>query len=183
MIGANFEKTSGENAFSKLYPTDILLDSPCVYLFRREYLKQNNFKFQTGTFHEDFGLIPLIVINAKSIVSINKIGYNYVQSSNSITRNEEYSKTIKKMEDSLKQYDRMVNQITNLSKKAKEDIKIYYTNAIILKLNELKEPEKDTFIKEIKKRHMIKNLKIRNIKQLLKRIFLTINIKWYLKMR
>lgn len=183
ITGATFEKVSGEKAFALLYPTDVLLDSPCVYLFNREYLRQSHFVFQTGTFHEDFGLIPLIVIKAKSVVSIDFYGYNYVQSTNSITRNEDYDKTIRKMEDAIKQYDNMLNQISGLSDKAKEDIKIFFTNAIILKLNGLKEPEQDRFIEEINNRNMIKNIKIRNIKQLLKRIVLTLNIKWYLKKR
>lgn len=181
--GAVFDKINGEKAFELLYPTDVLLDSPCVYLFRREYLKQNGFKFQVGTYHEDFGLIPLIVIKADSVISRNMYIYNYVQSSNSITRNEDYKKTIRKMEDSLKQYDRMLEQIEGLSKKAQENIKIYYTNAIILKLDELKESEQDRFINEIKKRRMIKNIKIRDLKQLLKRILLSISIKTYLKKR
>jgi len=43
--GATFEKQTGENAFSMLYPTDVLLDSPCVYLFRRKYIQENGFKF------------------------------------------------------------------------------------------------------------------------------------------
>ena len=184
--GASFDKTSGEKAFEALYPTDVLLDSPCVYLFRREYIVTNNFKFDTKVlYHEDFGLIPLILVNAYSAVSIDYYGYNYVQSSNSITRNEDYKKTIRKMEDALSEYDNMVAKIENygLSKPAKENIKIYYTNAIILKLEGLKKTEQNYFIKEIKKRKMIQNIKARNIKQLLKRILLSINIKWYLKKR
>lgn len=181
--GAVFDKTTGEKAFELLFPTDILLDSPCVYLFRREYLEQNDFRFQVGTYHEDFGLVPLIVIKADSVISKNMYLYNYVQSSNSITRNEDYNKTVKKMEDSIKQYDNMLKQINLLSRKAQDNIKIYYTNAIILKLKELKNPEQDKFIDEIKKRDMIKNIKVRSIKQLLKRIILTVNIKTYLKKR
>ncbi len=181
--GATFEKMSGEKAFELLYPTDVLLDSPCVYLFRLAYLKQHNFKFQIGTYHEDFGLVPLIVIKANSVVSKDMYLYNYVQSSNSITRNEDYNKTVKKMEDSLKQYDNMLKQINELSTRAKDNIKIYYTNAIILKLKELKQEEQDRFIKEIKNRKMVQNIKVRDLKQLLKRFLLTISIKLYLKMR
>ena len=181
--GAVFDKTTGENAFELLYPTDVLLDSPCVYLFKREHLKRFGFKFQVGTYHEDFGLIPLIVIKADSVISKNLYLYNYVQSTNSITRNEDYSKTVKKMEDALKQYDKMLEQINNLSDRAKENIKIYFTNAIILKLKELKEPEQDRFIEEIKKRDMVKNIKVRNVKQLIKRILLSVSIKTYLKKR
>ena len=117
------------------------------------------------------------------MVSTKVYGYNYVQSDNSITRNKDYEKTIKKMEDALKHYDNMVNiiQNSNLSIRAKENIKIYYTNSVLLKLTELKAQDQDEFIKEIKQRHMVQNIKVRNVKQLLKRICLSLNIKWYLK--
>ena len=112
--GATFEKTDGQTAFNQLYATDVLLDSPCVYLFRRDYILNNGFKFQVGTYHEDFGLIPLIIVKAESIVSIDYEGYYYVQSNNSITRNENYEKTIKKMKDSLVQYDNMLKKYNNI---------------------------------------------------------------------
>lgn len=183
--GATFEKTDGQTAFNQLYATDVLLDSPCVYLFRRDYILNNGFKFQVGTYHEDFGLIPLIIVKAESIVSIDYEGYYYVQSNNSITRNENYEKTIKKMKDSLVQYDNMFKKIQqyNLSKITKENIKIYYTNAIILKLKELNEKDQNIFIHEIKQRKMISNIKIRNLKQLFKKLILLWNIKLYLKLK
>ncbi len=181
--GAVFEKESGEDAFEKLYPTDVLLDSPCVYLFKNKYIKENNYKFKVGTFHEDFGLIPIIVIKASSVVSTNLYIYNYVQSIDSITRNEDYGKTVKKMEDALAQYDCMIPQIDGLNKRAKENIKIYYTNAILLKLKELETNEQDYFINQIKNRKMEKNIKVRSFKQLIKRTILSISIKMYIKMR
>ena len=57
------------------------------------------------------------------------------------------------MYDALKHYDNMIEMIKNinLDKRTKENVKIYYTNAILLKLEELKESEKDKYIKEIKK--------------------------------
>ena len=181
--GAVFEIESGETAFEKLYPTDVLLDSPCVYLFRSNYIKENNFKFKVGTYHEDFGLIPIIVIKANSVVSTDLYIYNYVQSTDSITRNEDYKKTIKKMEDALTQYDCMLTQIEGLSNRAKENIKIYYTNAILLKLKELKKDDQNCFIVQIKNRKMENNIKARNFKQIIKRIILMISIKMYVKMR
>lgn len=183
--GSVFEKQTGEDAFSRLYSTDVLLDSPCVYLFKREYLLENNFKFKVGTYHEDFGLVPLIIIKAASVVSVDFYGYNYVQVEGSITRNKNYDKTVQKMKDALAQYDNMVAEIKHypIGKTAKENIRIFYTNSIILKLNELKPEDQDIFIKEIKNRQMVQNIKIRNLKQLLKRIMLSVNIKWYLKKR
>ena len=60
---------------------------------------------------------------------------------------------------------------------------MYYTNAIILKANELKQEDQEKYIKELKTRKVQKNIKTRNLKQLIKRILLSINIKTYLKMR
>ena len=64
-----------------------------------------------------------------------------------------------------------------------ENIKIFCTNTILLKIETLEERDKKDFIAQIKKRKMIRNIKIRNIKQLIKRILLSINIELYLKLR
>ena len=182
--GPVFAEISGEEAFNKLYSEDVLLDSPCVYVIKKNLFTKNNFKFNR-TYHEDFGLIPLIILKAKSFVSIPDYLYYYVQGENSITRNDDYSKTIKKFEDALYHYDNAIEKIKkmNLNKKSKENAKIFYTNAVILKLYEIKEEDENKFIKEIEKRKMYKNIKPRNIKQIIKRNLLHFNVKLYLKMR
>ena len=127
--GPIFEETTGEEAFNKMYCKDILIDSPCVYLIKKELLTKNNLKFQ-GIYHEDFGLIPFVILSAKSAVSTPYYLYQYVQSSNSITRNEDYTKTMKKMDSVLEHYDNMIKRIETmkLNNKTKENVKIYYTN-------------------------------------------------------
>ena len=89
------------------------------------------------------------------------------------------------MDDVFFHYDRMLKEISkmNLDKITKENVKIYYTNAIILKLQELNNEDRKKYIEEIKKRNMYKNIKIRNIKQVVKKILLNVNVNWYLKMR
>lgn len=180
--GPIFEEANGQEAFNKMYSEDILLDSPCVYLIKKEVFKNEKFE---QTYHEDFGLIPLLIVKSKTVVSTPYYLYEYVQAPNSITRNENYDKTLKKMDDSLTHYDNMIKRTKqlNLNRTTLENIKIYYTNAIILKLNELKEKEKNEYIKEIRKRKMYRNIKARNLKQLIKKILLKINIKLYLKVR
>lgn len=182
--GPVFDKISGQEAFNKLYGEDVLLDSPCVYAIKKELFTKNNFKFQ-GTYHEDFGLIPFIILVAKTVVSLPEYFYNYVQAPDSITRTENYSKTIQKMEDVLFHYDNMLEIVEQLKleKITKENVKIYYTNAIVLKLKELKPENQDQYIKQIRKRKMYKNIKARNLKQLIKKILLKYNIKLYLKLR
>ena len=182
--GPIFTKISGEEAFNILYSEDVLLDSPCVYVIKRNLFTKNNFKFNR-TYHEDFGLIPLIILKSKSFISVQNYLYYYVQGENSITRNDDYSKTIKKFEDALYHYDNAIEKINkmNLNRKSKENAKIFYTNAVILKLYEIKEEDENKFIKEIEKRKMYKNIKPRNIKQIIKRNLLHFNVKLYLKMR
>ena len=183
--GETFENTSGQEGFNKLYGTDVLLDSPCVYLIKKDIFIKNNLKFKVGTEHEDFGLMPFVIVLAKTMVSVNFYGYYYVQSDNSITRNEDYSKTFKKAYDALAHYDNAIEHLKklDLNEITKQNVKIYYTNAIILKTKELQPADQEKYIQEIKKRKMTKNIKIRNIKQLIKRIILGIDIKLYLKIQ
>ena len=182
--GPVFENVTGQEGFNKLYSQDVLLDSPCVYLIKKELFEKNKLSFKR-TYHEDFGLIPLLIVSAKNMVSTPYYLYSYVQSSNSLMRNNDYNKTLKRIEDIWFHYDNAMKYIDKieLEKTTKENIKIYYTNAVILKVYELQTKEQKEFIKEIKKRKMYKNIKARNLKQLIKRYLLKFNIKLYIKMR
>lgn len=182
--GPVFDKITGQEAFNQLYSEDVLLDSPCVYVIKKKLFTENNFKFQR-TYHEDFGLIPFIILVAKTVVSIPEYLYKYVQALESITRTEDYNKIIKKMDDALFHYDNMIKMMENLKLEeiTKENLKIYYTNAIILKIQELRKESQSQYINEIRKRKMHKNIKVRNFKQLIKRLLLRVNIKLYLKLR
>lgn len=168
--GPVFENLDGQAAFNLLAFSDVLIDSPCIYVFKKELFIKNNLFFKEGTEHEDFGLIPLILVSAENVTSIEKYGYYYVQEENSITRNYNYEKTIKKMNDVLKHYDNMLEWIKDkdLKEITKNNLKTYYTNAIILKLKELNPKDQKEFIDKIKKRKMISNIKVRKYKTITK---------------
>lgn len=185
MEGPVFETTKGEEAFSKMCFTDQLMETAWIYLYKKELLRRNKFQFAKGLYHEDFGLIPLVILKAQTFVSTDIYGYNYVQSENSITRNEDYQKTKRKVYDLLKHYDKIVTEIEKykIQKTTKQDVKIFCTNAILLRINELNKKDQKEFVKEIKKRKMHKNIIVKNPKQLLKRILLEISIPAYLKLR
>lgn len=183
--GPIFCYINGQAAFNELVFEDVLLDSPCVYIFKRSLFTKNNFEFRKNTEHEDFGLIPFVILKATTTVSIMFYGYDYVQSEESITRNSNYERTKKRFTDSLIHYDNMiehVNKQIDLEKKTVKNIKTYYGNAIILKLRELKKEDRKEQIKAIRKRKVIRNLQVNNAKQLIKKIVLTLNVGWYLKM-
>ena len=185
VTGPIFEKTTGEEGFKYLYSSDVLLDSPCVYVMKKDIFIRNKLLFNVGTEHEDFGLIPFVIVLASSMISIDFYGYQYVQSNGSITRNNDYNKTKKKAYDALKQYDEALIKIEkyNINKNTADYLKIYYTNAILLKTETLEDKDQKQYINEIKKRRMIKNIKSSNIKQLLRKIILLLSIKQYLKFR
>ena len=182
--GPVFEKCTGEEAYEKLCTQEKYLDPACIYLYKTQFFIENNFKY-SGKYHEDFGLTSLVIIKAKSFVSTNVVGYNYLQTNDSITRNKEYQKEIEKAKCILTNYDNMIKTIKNyeISEKSKDLVRRYYTNTVILKSKDLKNKDLEEYIKEIKKRKMYKNIKPYNIKQLIKRIVLKISVKLYLKIR
>ena len=181
--GPIFEKCTGEEGYKKLCVDDKFLDPACIYLYKTEFFKENKIKYEKGTYHEDFGLTSLIILKAKTFVSTNEYGYYYLQSNNSITRNFEYEKEVKKSKDLLKHYDNMLKKIQEykITEESKDLVKRYYTNVLILKANDLKGKDLEKYISEIKVRKLYKNIKPYNLKQLLKRILLKFNVKMYLK--
>lgn len=64
-----------------------------------------------------------------------------------------------------------------------ENFKIYMSNCLILKLEELPKRYQQEYIKELKKRKIADNIKVRDFKQLIKKVLLKTNIKLYLKIR
>lgn len=177
--GPVFEEKTGEEAFNELCFKDILIDTPCLYLFNTKFYKGNNFRFLKDTYHEDFGLIPLIMVKAQSVKSLDIYGYKYMQVEDSITRNEDYGKTVKRANDLFVHYDNMIKEIKNmmLNKNTVSNLKQYYTNAILNAIKKLKRNERKKYIQEIEKRKLIKNIKVKKIKQLIKKIIIIIKVK------
>lgn len=182
--GPVFDICTGEDAYKKLCTIDSFIDPACIYLYRRKFFINNNFEYRL-IYHEDFGLTSLIIVKAKSFVSTNIYGYYYLQSHNSLTRENDYSKNILRAKDVLNHYDNMIEKIEkyDINEETKKIVKRYYTNTVILKADTLKGEDLENYINEIKKRKMYKNIKPNNIKQLIKRLILRFNVKLYLKMR
>lgn len=183
--GPIFEEKSGEEAFKILCTTDKFLEVACTYLYRREFYINNKFKYRVGTYHEDFGLTPLIIVQAKIVVSTNTYGYCYLQRENSITSIENEEKETKKAYDVLKHYDNAISKLNNINinNETKLLVKRYYTNTLLLKALGLKGREKEEYIMQIKQRKVYRNIKAENFRQLVKKIILMISVKLYLKIR
>ena len=181
--GPIFEVTDGEDAFNKLCFKDNYLDSPCLYLIKKELPERTNLYFEKNVYHEDFGLIPLLLANAKTVVSTDVYGYNYYQSENSIMRNEDYKKQIKKVNDKLFLYEQLKKIIggMNLEQKTIDNLLVYYTNSIILAIKGLKKEDRIFFERKIKEKGLLKNLRVKNLRQMMKKLILELNMELYFK--
>lgn len=183
--GPIFNGCTGEEAFEKLCTKDTFLEVACIYLYRREFFEKCSFQYEVGVYHEDFDLTPWIIIHAKSVVSVASSGYYYLQRENSITSIESNQKEEKKAYDVLQHYDKAMKriQLVEVTNRTKMLWKRYYTNSLLLKVEPLQAKQQEKFIQEIKKRKVYRNIKAENVKQLIKKILVKINLKWYLKMR
>jgi len=183
--GPVFGTVKGEDGFNTLYTKDNFIEPSPLYLYNKDFFVKNNFQFGKGMYHEDFGLTPIIILMANTMASTNIYGYYYMQTEDSITRNIDYSKQVKRAEDLLAHYDNMLQAVSNMdiADISRENIKEYYANSIILKCNDLKENDLKQYIQNIKKRKLIRNIKINNIQSLVKKVLLCVNIRFYLKLK
>ena len=168
--GCSFNKVSGEKGFNLLFGKDNLIDCLWSYAIKKELVLE----FPKGMYHEDFATMPLIILKAKTMVSINKYEYFYVQSQNSIMRNQNEEMERKKLQDKLVHYDNLIRASKKMPIKriAKENLAIFATNSLLAVVPDLDEENKIWFENELEERKIAKNIKIRSFKQFIKRIIL-----------
>ncbi len=169
--------TDGEGAFNLLYGTDKLMSCVWNYAISKEIFVP----FPEGRYHEDFAVMPLILLNSKRTCLTEHYEYYYVQTPDSIMRADDEEKEKQKLSDILLNYDDLMEKIEkyDISEETLENFKIYLTNSLIVKLNDdLTEENRKYFIKELKKRDVVSNLKNRNIKELLKKAYMSMYINF-----
>ena len=195
------QEVKGTEAITALGFVDKLYMLPTVYVFRTEYFRNNNFSFEYGRYHEDYGLIPFTVLLADNVTTTEETLYNYVLSKNSITRIKDNRKAIKKAEDTLYFYKQSMFAIDEL-KKNNNDVRItkdvykkfkrLYTIGLIEKMKEMYvilQTEKNeeiikeikSFFENIKKEKIYKNIEGFELKDIIKRNLIKYNMMLYLK--
>ena len=128
----SFNTTNGVEAFNKIVKYHFIENAWC-YAIKRSYYLENKYEFKKCTYHEDYGLMPLVIIKAPKVKSISYIGYNYRQRENSIMSSKDYKKTIKKVDDFYNHYKYLVKEIdkTDIDSKI---FKSYITNSLLIKI-------------------------------------------------
>lgn len=170
------KEISGQDYFLEKVETHSPFEMAWAYAYNRKFWIKNNYAFREGTYHEDFGLIPLIIIKAKNIYVTSFTGYYYNQINSSIMRNTNYEKEIKKANDYLIHFDYLYenSKYVAMPIKTRKYFNSYLANAILDKYNLLKKEDKKVYLKEIKKRKitnlLIDDSLVRKIKKLFMKI-------------
>lgn len=171
--------TNGEELFTTFVENRITFDTPVGYLYRKKYLLENNFFYEEGYHHEDFGLTPLILVYASRIISIEDSFYCYVQTNNSITRGDDPLKMKRNAYDMLHHFDKLKDKISQdnvLDDKTKRYFNSFLANSLLLKLESLTSEYKSDFRKELKKRKILSMLLTNTWKRKLKKLMLSIKL-------
>lgn len=174
-----FEGKNGVEAFNLISKYHFVENAWC-YAIRRDYYENNDFEFKPGKIHEDYGLLPLVIIKAKVVNSIEYIGYNYLQREGSIMSNKNYEKTLKKASDMFELYNYLIEEIdkTKLDSKV---FKSFISNSMILKVCELEKKDYKEYKKKLKQVKIYNNLLTNSLKRKLKKILLKLDPKFYYK--
>lgn len=175
----SFENLNGPESFEKICKYHYI-ENAWAYVIKKSYYEKEKFSFKKGTYHEDFGLTPLIIIKAKKVNSINYLGYNYVQRDGSIMNNKDYEKTKKKVEDFYNHYKYLISE----GNKLKVDttyFKSFISNSLILKITELEKEDYKKYKKILKEEKVFDNILSNTLSRKIKKILVIISPKLYYK--
>lgn len=176
----SFTNLSGPDAFKKIVKYHFVENAWC-YAISKKYYLENKFEFKTGTIHEDFGLIPLIIMKAKRVNSINYLGYNYLQRQGSIMSNKNYEKTKKKVADMYLHYNYLIEEINKLDVDT-TIFKSFIANSLILKITELNHKDYKVYLNKLKKEKVFDNLLTDTTSRKVKKVLLTLSPRNYYKL-
>lgn len=173
---------NGQNAFNHLVNKKNFFDVVWLYAFNRNFWIDNDFKFYDKLYHEDFGLIPYVILKAKRIISINYNGYYYVQTNNSIMRTNNDDKEILKAKHLLILFDYLKGAVykLDLNQTTLKIFDSYIANALLLKANYVPKKYLNQYIIELKERRIWNLLLTDTIGRKIKRILVKFNLKLYI---
>ncbi len=175
---------NGREAFEFFVNNSYMIDIPWVFVYNKKYWDKNKYKFLVGTFHEDFGLIPEIVIKANTVSTSDAIYYYLINRKGSTMSNLNKDFILRKANDALINYDGLCDRVLNnnfLSKKYKIMFRHYIDNSVIGKLSMLDGKNYKEYKTKLKERGIYNIFNSGNFKIFIKKIILNINLNLYLK--
>ena len=150
---------SGEEAIIALVEHKDYFEPACGFVYSRQYWCKNNFSFFKGIYHEDFALMPLVILKANKVSCIDLDAYYYVDTDGSITRTKSEDRERRLAFDLLKGYDFLLEQYKYCLLKNNYSGKLYLAyaaNSVIYRLENLRGSLKSQFRKELRSRKVVK---------------------------
>lgn len=181
--GNPFSCISGEAAFES-FLHDELFDSPCLYAFRTCYWNKFQFQFTEGRIHEDFGLIPYVIIKAKTVIALSYYGYLYMERTNSVMTNPNNAHLVKRMTDMFFHYDYLKQKVItdhDITPDAKRIFYSFLSNAILGIGHFIPRSHKKAYKKQIKERHVWYDLRSDTFMRLIKKMIVKYQLSLYIQ--
>lgn len=163
---------SGIDCFNKIINFHYV-ENAWAYCYNAKFYKNNKFKFMKNCIAEDFGLLPLVIAKASKICVMSYIGYNYVQRKNSLMSDTTYVKKLNKMEDLLKQYKFLNNELNKI-----ENTKLFIrfvNNSLIFFSTTLKYKDYKKYNNILKELNIYDNLPNSTFKKKIKKLLIKVN--------
>lgn len=146
----------GLEAISRLIDHKQMFEPAWLYAYKRQFWMENEFSFSKGRYHEDFGLIPEVIIKSERFSAIDHTGYFYFQSSSSIMRTENEEKNNKRAFDGLHHFDHLRNVAETCIQDAaiRKKFNSYITNSVITRINFIFGTHKKEYLKALRERRV-----------------------------
>lgn len=167
-----FKNYKGIFALKHLIESRTIFEMAWMYAFKKDYMQK--YEFTVNRYHEDFGLIPIMINNSNRVSSIDYLGYNYNRDNEtSITAYTDNEKEFKKACDTLYFFKEAKTKETNTY------LLSFYANGCLNRVKKLQGENKKKYLKELKKEKVYNYLLNNTLKRKIKKLI----IKIYLKLK
>lgn len=181
----SFSNLIGMAAFKIFVSNSVAIDIPWVFVYSINYWRNHNYEFFIGTYHEDFRLMPVVLVNSNTVCAESSILYHYmVQRKGSIMTDQSNDFLLKKTDDVILHYQYLKDEIGNSDKFTLEDKRMflhYAENNVIAKVCTLDNIYYKQYKNKLKKMNIYNLKNCYNLKNFIKKIILNINTKFYYK--
>lgn len=149
-FGCEFRNINGPKSFENIVK-EKYIDNAWLYCYQNTFYKDNKFKFKKGFYHEDFGLVPIILLKAKKVSSINNSLYNYRQRKNSIMTTKNQDMNYKKINDFYELGITNIKKIRRYNVINKHLFLSYIANCLVVKGKALSKKERKNYYNNLRK--------------------------------
>lgn len=152
-----FPIIDGELALKMFLDEGKVFATPWMYVYKKSLFFENNLFFSESHIHEDFGLIPCLIVKARSVRGISYVGYNYVYNVGSLSTDQSYKAILDRAYDMLVQYDFLYSfSNTNIKNdKIRIQFQHYIRDSLLKKRSRLSNDDLIAFSNELEKRGVI----------------------------